>query len=219
MESRKYGAHTKEELSVAQYNGLIGAILFYGFVVNYLVIQNFTEAFLAWNLGLLLISYLVLSIIGIFISKISDSFVVSFIGYNFIVVPAGAVLSICLAGVSPNLIKNVILVTASVTVVMMATSTLFPKVFRSMGGTLLIALSAAVVVELLCVLMFKMNMPTIWEIIVALIFCCYIGYDWAIAQNKPYTANNAIDTCIDLYLDIVNLFLRTLSIAESRDRD
>ena len=104
-----------------------------------------------------------------------------------------------------NVVRRVeFLVTAAVTAIMLATSTFFPKAFYSMGSILLISLSAVVIVELILVLILGMTMPTLWHVIVAFIFCGYIGYDWATAQNGPYTVDNAIDVCVDLYLDIVH---------------
>ena len=34
--------------------------------------------------------------------------------------------------------------------------------------------------------------------------------DWAKAQEKPKTLDNAVDSAVDLYLDIINLFVRLL---------
>ncbi len=47
---------------------------------------------------------------------------------------------------------------------------------------------------------------------VALLFCGYIGYDWARANQIPKTVDNAIDSAAALYMDIINLFLRILRI-------
>ena len=54
------------------------------------------------------------------------------------------------------------------------------------------------------------NVPKWWDWVVALLFCGYIGYDWAEAQNNAKTLDNAIDSAVALYLDIINLFLRLL---------
>jgi FtsH-binding integral membrane protein len=51
---------------------------------------------------------------------------------------------------------------------------------------------------------------------VALIFCGYIGLDWHRAQQFPKTLNNAVDSAADIYLDVVNLFVRILSITGKR---
>ena len=49
-------------------------------------------------------------------------------------------------------------------------------------------------------------------VISALIFSCYIGYDWTRAQSGPKTVDAAIDSALSIYLDIVNLFLDLLRI-------
>ena len=58
--------------------------------------------------------------------------------------------------------------------------------------------------------------PQWWDWLVALLFCGYIGYDWAKAQEKRKTLDNAVDSAVDLYLDIINLFVRLLG---SKDND
>ena len=59
---------------------------------------------------------------------------------------------------------------------------------------------------------------TIIDYAVALIFCGYIGLDWCRAQQYPKTLDNAIDSAADIYLDIVNLFIRILSITGKRSK-
>ena len=46
----------------------------------------------------------------------------------------------------------------------------------------------------------------------AVIFSLYIGYDYWKAQQYPKTVDNAVDSALDIYLDIINLFMRILSI-------
>jgi FtsH-binding integral membrane protein len=50
----------------------------------------------------------------------------------------------------------------------------------------------------------------------AAIFALYIGYDYWRAQQFPKTLDNAIDCSLDIYLDIINLFIRILRILGSR---
>ena len=45
-----------------------------------------------------------------------------------------------------------------------------------------------------------------------------IGYDWAEAQTKAYTLDNAVDSVVGLYLDIINLFLRILSSSSKSNK-
>jgi len=65
-------------------------------------------------------------------------------------------------------------------------------------------------------LVFKMHL-TIMDWIVAAIFCGYIGYDWGKASALPKTVDNAVDSAAALYMDIINLFLRVLSIIGKKD--
>jgi len=81
-----------------------------------------------------------------------------------------------------------------------------------LGITLLIT----IVVEI--VMMFLGANLGIIDYIVVLIFCGYIGYDWARANACAKTVDNAVDMAAELYVDIINLFIRILSIlARSND--
>ena len=49
-------------------------------------------------------------------------------------------------------------------------------------------------------------------IVMLVIFALYIGYDWVKAQQYVHTLDNAVDSALDIYMDIINLFLRVLMI-------
>jgi FtsH-binding integral membrane protein len=55
------------------------------------------------------------------------------------------------------------------------------------------------------------------DYVIATLFSLYIAFDWARANKYPKTVNNAIASAFDIYYDIVNLFLRVLSIMGKRD--
>ena len=103
------------------------------------------------------------------------------------------------------------LITAIVTVIMILVSSIFPKFFLSIGRGLLIGLIASIVIEVLGMLIFKWSM-NFMDYIVALIFCGFIGLDWARAQVFPKTLDNAVDSAADIYVDVANLFIRILAI-------
>ena len=48
--------------------------------------------------------------------------------------------------------------------------------------------------------------------IAAGLFSLYIGYDIYRSQQYPKTLDNAVDSALDIYMDIANLFMRILSI-------
>lgn len=55
--------------------------------------------------------------------------------------------------------------------------------------------------------------------VAAAIFSLYIGYDWVKAQMYVKTVDNAVDSALDIYLDIINLFLQLLRILGSKNND
>ena len=105
--------------------------------------------------------------------------------------------------------------TGLVTVIMIILSMLYPAFFQNLGRTLIISLLGCILVEFVGSILFRIPLGFI-DYIVALIFCGYIGLDWNRAQAYPKTLDNAIDSAADIYLDVVNLFVRILSITGKR---
>ncbi len=201
-----------DTISANTYNFVIGLVLLYGFVVNWFIVQSVpVETLKAINIWVFLIGYFVSCFIGIFLYNGSKSPLVSFIGYNFIVVPFGLVINLVVSGYDPEIVSNAIQTTALVTIAMLALGTMYPAFFKSIASGLFIALLAAIVVELIMIFAFGKSLAFM-DWIVALIFCGIIGYDWAEANSAEKTLDNAVDGAANLYMSIINLFLRILSI-------
>ncbi len=213
VEERKNG-----ELSLRAYNLTIGLVLLWGFVVNVLMCKFCTQTFMSWNFTAVVIGYFIVAIAGMLLSRFSDNPFISFIGYNMVVLPVGVVLSIALTEYDKISIMNALLTTTVVTLIMIILATTIPNIFLSMGKVLFVCLTGVVVCELFFMFI-GFTTPSLWDFIVALIFCGYIGYDWAEAQTKAHTLDNAVDSVVDLYLDIVNLFLRILSSSSKSSKN
>lgn len=213
MERMRSGA--TDTLSANTYNGIIGGVLFWGFFVNILIVHFCSDMFMAMNPLTLIIGYFVSALLGIFMAAKSNNPVVSFIGYNLVVVPVGAVLSVVLQEYSSVDIKSAFLATAGVTVVMMTMATAKPQFFAGMGRTLFFSLLIGLIAEVVCML-FGIVTP-IFNWLFVVIFSLYIGYDWHKAQCYPKTLDNAVDSALDIYLDIINLFIRLLEIFGKSD--
>ena len=56
------------------------------------------------------------------------------------------------------------------------------------------------------------------DYLVILIFCGYIGFDWARANQGEKTVDKAVDAAAYLYVDIANLFLRIMRILARAQR-
>lgn len=199
-----------------RFNLILGGTLLWGFLMNILFCVFFGRAAAQLPYGVIMVAYLILAFTGIMINTRSSKPIWSFIGYNLVVLPLGLVLSVLIADAGADAVKETFQITAGVAAGMLLLSNWKPDLFARMGPCLLGALLLALVAELV---MFLFNRSFQWmNVIVALIFCGYIGFDWARAQSRPCTADNAIDSACALYLDIINLALRILS-SRSRSKD
>jgi hypothetical protein len=199
------------------YNLILGAVIVYGVLVNMLMVKYLAPVFIGMNPIVLLLGYFVLCFAGIMITYKSKDPLVSFLGYNLVVLPIGAVLAVCLQGYDNGTIFQAFLLTTLVTAVMLIAASAFPGTFAGMGRMLFIALIGLVIGQLICMLLGVY--PTIISWIAAVIFSLYIGYDWVKAQMYVKTVDNAVDSALDIYLDIINLFLQLLRILGSRNND
>ena len=139
----------------------------------------------------------------------------SFLGYNLIVVPIGVLLCMFLPGYSMSAILPAIVTTGGIAVVMTLLSTLFPNVFLKMGRGLFISLIVGILAQFIAYLFGYAGGLFNWGFVI--LFSLYLGFDWARAQSYPKTLDNAIDSAIDIYLDLINIFIRLLEIFGKRD--
>jgi len=199
-------------MTARQYNLVIGGCITYGFVINVIIIATLGDFLAGINYGVLLIGYFVLAITGIVLTLSHDP-LVSFIGYNLVVVPLGAALAVCLPNHSMDNIFEAAVVTGIVFFVMTCLATIFPSVFAKLGRGLFISLIVLIITQLAGIFLLGYS-GTLFNWAGAIIFTLYIGYDWHLAQAYPKTLDNAIDSACDLYIDIVNLFEDVLHIMD-----
>jgi len=200
------------EISPRLYNLVIGVVLCWGFWVNWMMVGNIpAESLQAISPWIFFIGYFASCFFGIYLFSKSDNPIVSFIGYNFVVVPFGLIINLVVSRYDPNLVVEAIKITGLVTVGMMALGTLYPAFFARIAGALTIALIVVILVELFQIFVLGIHQSWLDWAVVA-IFCGYIGYDWGRANQIPKTLDNAVDSAAALYIDIINLFLRILRI-------
>ncbi len=203
-------------ISAQLYNLIIGATLCWGFAINWLMVTQIDPAAIsAIHPWVFFGGYFACCFAGIYLFKSSDKPAVSFLGYNLVVVPFGLIVNLIVSRYDSALVGEAVRVTGMVTVAMMCLGTMYPAFFQKIVGGLTIALIAVIVIELIEIFVFGIHHGILdWAVV--LIFCGYIGYDWARANNIPKTVDNAIDCAAALYMDIINLFIRILSILGRR---
>lgn len=203
-----------KKLSPKAYNLVLGGMILYGLAANILMCLLCGPIFRRMNPIALLLGELVISIIGIFCGR-SSNLKVRFLGYYLIVIPFGAVLSAVLPAFAAEAVFLAIVLTAVVTVGMIALSALFPAFFSRLGPALGIALLLSLAVDIITWLL---GYPlSVFTVVYVVLFSLYLGYDWHKAQSCYKDVSNAIESAIDLYLDITNLFLDLLRLIDLSD--
>ncbi|MCR5650854.1 MAG: Bax inhibitor-1 family protein [Lachnospiraceae bacterium] len=202
------------EISFTAYQAIIGGLLTYGFLLDTFLVLRFSDAVRRFNPILFLILYFAAVLTGSFLLR-SKNVLMGFVGYNLIAIPIGLVLAGALPGYPSALIARAVLMTAGITILMTIASMLFPAFFARLGPALFISLLVLIIVELIAMLFGYRG--GIFDYLVCGIFSLYLGFDWYRASNIYRTPTNALIAAANLYLDIINIFMRILRILGRRD--
>jgi FtsH-binding integral membrane protein len=203
-------------LSDRMYNLVLGACVCWGLGVNVIMCATMSDlaVTIVGKYGLaFIIAYLVLAIAGIVLAHKSKNPLISFIGYNMVVIPLGIEISAIVAvygGMDTMWVQQAFLDTMLITIAMVCLSMLFPQFFSKIGGILLACLLGIIVVSIITMFL---GGNSLWlSVVTAVVFSLYIGYDYWVAQQYAKTLDNAVDSAIDLYMDIALLFLQLVRI-------
>ena len=202
-------------MSVRAYNTVMGVTVLYGLLMSMMVCVALMPISykLVEHYPVIVVVYLISASLGCWMSAFSQSPVVSFIGYNLLVVPVGVVLAIPISRISAigfELVIQAMLFTMIIVLCMIAIGFLNPGVFLGLRGILFTILLGMIASGVVC-LIFRWD--TSWQNwICVLLFSLYIGYDFQRSQKFEHTLDNAVDCALDIYLDVINLFLRVLYI-------
>lgn len=204
-------------ISTKVYNLVIGLVLCWGFFASWMIVRLIPyKSLVDMNIWVFFIGYFASCFIGFLIFSKSVNPFVSFIGYNFVVVPFGLIINIVVHQYDHTLVISALRVTGLVTFAMMVLGSLFPQFFNKIARALSISLIIVIVVEMVEVFILGIHHGIIdWVVVV--IFCGYVGLDWSRANQIPRTLDNAVDSAASLYMDIIILFLRILRIMGRRN--
>ena len=200
------------------YNLAIGLTLLAGILLDLMISYFLGDAIARWSIAPVIIIYLADSFGCTMVIYRSAKPVVSFLGFMGLAFAMGILLTYLLTAYDLGSIQLAFTLTGAVFLVMVALATVFPAFFLSIGKCLGITLLVTIVIEVLATFLFP-GVLAITDYVVVLIFCGYVGFDWARAQQYPKTLDNAIDCAADIYVDIVNLFIRILSIISKSKKD
>ncbi len=209
-----------DQISVRRYNAVMLLTLLWGFLVNTVMVYYFAIPIMRLLSGVgplwIFIGYFVLAIAGIAISARSTNPWISFLGYNLLVLPIGVLLCLILPDIPVAIVTKALLLTGIVTATMTLLGLVAPNVFLGMGRTLFIALIVGILAELVATFLFHYS-GTAFDWLFVVLFSGYIGYDVAKSQIYPKTVDNAVDCALDIYLDIINIFIRLLALLSRKE--
>ena len=199
-------AFTEGTLSKRAYNVAIGVHLLVGLIVTYFLALRMPYIFpeiyhvhpIVFSIGFLLVG-------------LAGGRIAARGNYALSILAFGTLLSFVTILYPVQFIVLAALLTTVIVLTMTVAAVIFPNAFLSMGKTLFIALIGLVVAEFVSLLM-GLFYPNIFAIIGIFIFSLFIGYDWARGQQYPSTASYACFTALQLYMDIINLFLKILRL-------
>lgn len=221
LKDRRIIREGEVEISERAFNLIIGGMLLWGFLLNYLTVALFGPQVVAMVRGMNPLVFIAIYFVLVLAGNgmvVAGGPGLSFAGYTLIAAPIGIVVCMSLQGVSPDVVKSAVLITAIVTLSFMIAATIFPGFFLRLGRVLFFSLLFMLVGALISLLFFRGRSYMMYVWLGAGVFSLYIGYDWARANTCARTVNNAIDLSASLYLDIINLFLRVVEIL-NRHRD
>lgn len=202
------------ELSRRAYNAAIGAVLAIGLIINAAMAQYLPAS--AFEIMVtypwaVIIGFLVVAIGSVIVIYKSDNPTVSFIGFIVLSAAFGYLVASAVQSYTQTTVTRAFMLTAAISLAMVVAATIAPGIFARMGSALFAALVITLIAEIATVFITHSD-PIAFDFIFVIIFSLYIGYDWQKAQSYPPTLDNAVDSAADIYVDIVNLFIRLLAI-------
>ena len=205
-------------VSTHTYNLVIGMVLCWGLYINWLFAKNLDFVVLADFSPLLLMGgCFAACCFGFFLFNKSTKPLFSFLGYNLVVVPLGLAINATVQPFDPFLVTDALRVAVLATLTMTCFGVLLPRFFEKITRALLTAVLSVVFIAAVEILMLQKQLHVI-NLLMALVFCGYVGIDWGRANRIPKTIPNAVDSAAAVYMDIINLLLRLFRIPASKNR-
>lgn len=178
------------------------------------------------NVLMVVVGVVISAFAGVVIALASKNAFVSLVGYGMVCIPFGFLVGPTVAMYSPESVLKVFIITGGVTGVMMLIGVCIPDSLESWGGWLFGGLSILIIgtFGLQVVKWMYPGLPvqsamTALDWLGVLLFSVYIIYDINRAQHVAPTTDNAVDSALALYLDILNLFLKLLRIFGGKKTD
>lgn len=214
-----YGASISEDqiISNRKYNIMIGLHLIYGIILTAAMSIIFGKMMTGMYFAhpiVFTIGFFAISIYGSRIAA-SLSYGKALMGYTITVLAFGGLVATVIPFYSAEMILTAAGLTLIILITMTTAAVLMPNAFLGLGRTIFVALIGLIIAELVSSLFGFYNV-TLFGVLGIFLFSLYLGYDWSRGQQYPKTAGFAVLASLSLYMDIINIFMRVLSIMGRR---
>lgn len=145
------------------------------------------------------------------VGKKKQSVPLSLAGYGIFSLTFGITMALALTQYNVGTIAYAFAITACVSGIFLIAGVTFPQFFSRIGGVLFIGLLAVLLVEFVATFFFHAD-QTLFDYIVIILFCGFLGYDSYLMSVDEPTVPNAIFYAADIYLDVVNILIRVLDL-------
>lgn len=209
-------------LSRRAYNLIMGGLVVLGFlVIGACAALASTPGFLLaiyQNYFAVMLGSVAASIAGIVVLHLGmrrEGFGMALAGYALVIASIGFTTGLILPMYDLPSIANAFVGTALIASLFTLLGAAYPAFFARVQGIAMTALLALIVVSLVGSFM---GIAMGWlDYAVILVFCGFIGYDTYRAQQCEATVKMAVFNAVQIWLDLVNVFIRILSIVGRRN--
>jgi len=209
-------------LSRRAYNLIMGGLVMLGFlVIGACAALAATPGFLLavyQNYFPIMLGSVIASLAGIIVLHLGmkrEGFGMALAGYALVIGSIGFTTGLVLPMYDLPSIANAFVGTALIAALFTLLGAAFPAFFARVQGIALTALFALIIVS---VVGSFMGVAMGWlDYAVILVFCGFIGYDTYRAQQCEATVKMAVFNAVQIWLDLVNVFIRILAIVGRRD--
>lgn len=205
-------------LSQRKFNLWIGMMIAYGLIFSSFFSFFWWDSYNGVSNDILwvhVIFSLISMAIGNFIKKKSHSWGLSFLGYNFIVLPLGLTISLLLNKFFQTNVNYALLVTGIITSLITIIAIIKPNIFEKLWKSILIICIFSIVGE--GIALFFGFCCNFFDMIFVILLSIHLGYSWQSAQDLDKTKDEAVKVASDIYVDIFALFLSILSAINDDD--
>lgn len=149
-------ATNEQMMTRRQYNMTLCGTLLYGLLLNFLICTRFGDAAAYVNPLVFFLGYFICALAGCMMSAWFHNPVVSFIGYNLVVVPSGFIVSMAVqeyGGLGSEVVTQAFLITLLVTAAMTLLAVASPEFCSRIGSVLFGTLIGLLIAEVILMLM------------------------------------------------------------------